>query len=69
VANGYPSWLGEWPALAGYLLLFGVLEQLTTVPTSPRLTAVVLAGYAGVMLGGAVAFGPTWLRRAARPVW
>jgi hypothetical protein len=64
VANGYPSWLGEWPALAGYLLLFGVLEQLTTVPTSPRLTAVVLAGYAGVMLGGAVAFGPTWLRRA-----
>ena len=60
----YPSWLGAWPALAGFLLLVGVVETLTVIPRSPRLTAAVVAGYALVMVGGAVLFGPTWFDRA-----
>lgn len=60
----YPAWLGPWPALVGLLLLVGVVETLTVIPRSPRLTAAVVAGYALVMLGGAVLFGPTWFDRA-----
>ena len=60
----YPEWLGSWPALAGVFLLVGVVETLTVVPRSPQLTAAVVAGYALVMLGGAVLLGPTWFDRA-----
>jgi hypothetical protein len=60
----YPDRLGVWPALLGYILLVGVVENLTTLPRSPRLTATLVAGYALVMLVGALAFGPAWLRRA-----
>jgi hypothetical protein len=60
----YPAWLGAWPALAGFLLLVGVIETLTVVPRSPRLTAAVVAGYALAMVGGAVLFGPAWFDRA-----
>jgi hypothetical protein len=63
VAGEYPAWLGRWPALAGVLGV-GLLEHLTVVPRSPPATTVVVAGYAAVMLLGAVAFGPAFLHRA-----
>lgn len=60
----YPDRLGEWPAVAGFALVVGVAENLTTLPRSPRLTAALVAAYALTMLVGALAYGPTWLRRA-----
>ncbi|MFB6301857.1 MAG: hypothetical protein ABEH78_03205 [Haloferacaceae archaeon] len=59
-----PTRLGAWPAVAGFVVLLGVVENLTVVPRSPRLTAAALAAYALVMVGGAVLYGPAWLRRA-----
>jgi len=63
VLGGYPSWLGAWPALAGFLVLIGIIENLTIIPRSPTLTTVVISVYALVMLTGAVLFGPTWFER------
>lgn len=60
----YPDTLGTWPALGGFLVLFGVIGNLTVVPRSPRLTSVLIAVYALVMLGGAVLYGRPWLREA-----
>lgn len=60
----YPDRLGEWPSLVGFVLIVGVLDNLTVVPDSPRLTAVVVASYGLWMLGGALAFGDHWLERA-----
>ena len=64
VVGEYPSWLGVWPALGGYVLWIGLLENLTVVPRSPRLTALFLTSYAMVMLAGGLAFGATWFRQA-----
>lgn len=64
VAGPYPSWLGVWPALGGYLLWVGILENLTGVPRSPNATALLLIVYTIVMLGGGLAFGPRWFRQA-----
>ncbi|SIR83561.1 hypothetical protein SAMN05421858_4056 [Haladaptatus litoreus] len=60
----YPDQLGDWPALVGFLALVGIVENLTRIPDSPRLTAVLLAGYALIMLFGGVLFGTTWFERA-----
>lgn len=60
----YPDWLGDWPALLGFLAVVGILENLTVVPNSPSATAGLLAVYAVVMVLGAVLFGREWLRRA-----
>ena len=57
VLGRYPSWLGSWPALAGFLALIGIIENLTVIPRSPTLTTVVIAVYALVMLAGSVLFG------------
>jgi hypothetical protein len=62
--RSYPARLGSWPAVVGFVAVVGVAENLTVVPRDPRLTAALFAGYAVAMLLGAVAFGPTWLRRA-----
>ncbi|EMA42346.1 hypothetical protein C448_10956 [Halococcus morrhuae DSM 1307] len=62
--GSYPSWLGSWPALLGFVVGIGILENLTIVPRSPAATAAVIAGYAAVMVLGAVAFGREWFRRA-----
>ncbi len=62
--DGYPSWLGSWPAVAGFVVLIGILENLTVVPQSPALTTGLLAVYALTMVGGAVLFGPVWFARA-----
>jgi hypothetical protein len=64
VLGSYPSWLGSWPALGGFVVGIGILENLTIVPRSPAATAVVIVGYTVVMVLGAVAFGPEWFRRA-----
>ena len=60
----YPEWLGRWPALAGYLVWIGILENLTAVPRSPSATALLITFYTVVMLVGGVAFGPQWFRQA-----
>lgn len=64
VFDEYPSWLGSWPALAGFLLLVGIIENLTVIPRSPALTIVVVSIYALVMIVGSVLFGPTWFEHA-----
>ena len=60
----YPSWVGVWPALGGFLLWIGILENLTVVPRSPRSTALLITGYTVAMLIGGLAFGPQWFRQA-----
>ncbi len=60
----YPTALGDWPAVVGFVVLIGIVENLTVIPQSPRLTAVTLAVYAIVMLGGVLLYGETWLDRA-----
>jgi hypothetical protein len=62
--DGYPSWLGHWPALCGFVVGIGIFENLTVIPRSPAATAVVIAGYAAAMVLGAVAFGEEWFQRA-----
>jgi hypothetical protein len=62
--DSYPGWLGFRPALVGFVVLVGILEPLTIVPRSPRLTAAVIAGYGALMIGGAVLFGRRWLDEA-----
>lgn len=64
LVGAYPSWLGEWPALVGFVAWIGVVENLTAVPRSPRATTVLVAGYSIVMLLGAVAYGEDWFDRA-----
>jgi len=59
-----PPSVGAWPATVGFLLVFGVVENLTNVPLVPRLTTVLLSAYAAVMLGGGVLFGSTWLAQS-----
>lgn len=53
-----------WPALVGFLVLIGIVENLTVIPRSPRLTAVVVVAYAFSMLAGSILFGPNWVSRA-----
>lgn len=56
--------LASWPALVAFLLLIGVFENLTVLPESPARTAVLLAAYALVMLGGLLLVGRDWLAHA-----
>lgn len=53
-----------WPALVGFLVLVGIVENLTVVPRSPRLTVVVISVYAFAMLAGSILFGRSWFQRA-----
>lgn len=64
VLGEYPSWLGAWPALGGFLIWIGIFENLTAVPRSPRLTALLITGYTAVMLVGGIAYGTQWFREA-----
>jgi len=63
-ARRYPGWLGRWPAFVGFVVLVGVVENLTRVPQRPAATAAVTAGYALVMFAGGLAFGRSWFDRA-----
>jgi hypothetical protein len=60
----YPAWLGHWPAFVGFLLLVGVAENLTRLPSLPAATAALVAGYALAMLAGGLLFGEPWFERA-----
>lgn len=60
----YPDRLGEWPAVAGFLLWVGILQDLTVVPRSPQQTALFLLLYTTVMLGGGLLYGYEWFQRA-----
>ncbi|WP_049900012.1 hypothetical protein [Halococcus agarilyticus] len=62
--GAYPSWLGHWPAFIGFVVGIGIVENLTVLPRSPAATAVIVAGYAAVMVLGGVAFGEAWFRHA-----
>lgn len=62
--RSYPSRLGSWPALVGFVGGVGIVGTLSGVPRSPRLTALAVTFYATTMLAGAVVFGPVWLDRA-----
>ncbi|WP_172967157.1 hypothetical protein [Halosegnis rubeus] len=63
-AQTYPERLGSWPAVVGFLLLVGLVENATIIPRSPALTSVIIALYALAMVAGGVLFGPTWFDRA-----
>lgn len=63
VLGNYPTALGEWPAVVGFVALLGIVENLTVIPRSPRLTGVIVAGYGLVMIAGATLFGSVWLDR------
>ncbi|MFW5949220.1 MAG: hypothetical protein ACOCSD_06440, partial [Halolamina sp.] len=56
-----PPAVGAWPATLGFVAVFGVVENLTNAPLVPRLTTVLLVGYAAAMLLGGVVFGREWL--------
>ena len=60
----YPSGWGIWPAVIGFVAVVGVVENLTVVPRSPRLTAGLVAAYTVAMVLGGVVFGRSWFRRA-----
>lgn len=62
--GAYPHWLGTWPALFDYAIGIGIIENLTVLPRSPRLTVGLVLGYTLVMLVGGVVFGRSWFRRA-----
>jgi len=62
--RSYPARLGSVPALLAFLALVGVVENLTTVPRSPALTAGLVAGLTALLLFGGVVFGPGWFARA-----
>lgn len=64
LVDTYPSWLGTWPALLGFIVGIGIFENLTVLPYSPRLTVLLIAGYTLVMLVGGVVFGTVWFRHA-----
>jgi hypothetical protein len=64
VVGAYPSWLGYWPALFGFVVGIGIFANLTVIPRSPAATAVIITGYAAVMVLGGVAFGEQWFRHA-----
>ena len=63
-ARAYPERLGSWPAVVGFLLLVGLVENATIIPRSPALTSVTIALYALAMVAGGVLFGSEWFDRA-----
>lgn len=63
-ARSYPERLGRWPAFVGFVVLVGVVENLTRVPQRPAATAAVVAAYALFLFAGGLAFGETWFDRA-----
>ncbi|WP_435181411.1 hypothetical protein [Halorussus sp. AFM4] len=60
----YPEPLGVWPAVVGFVVVVGVIENLTVIPRSPRLTVGFVALYAVVMVLGGTLFGRAWFRHA-----
>lgn len=63
-STGYPNRLGVWPAVAGFVLVVGVAENLLGLSQQPTLTVGLVAVYAVVMLLGGVGTGSAWFTRA-----
>lgn len=60
----YPSRLGAWPAVAGFLG-FAWFELVSVAPQTPETLVQVVALYFAINLAGTLAFGlATWLREA-----
>jgi hypothetical protein len=64
ILGGYPRHLASWPAVIGFLVLIGVIENLTILPRSPQFTTGVVAMYFMLMIGGALLFGRPWFDQA-----
>jgi hypothetical protein len=64
IVGKYPTRLADWPALLGFLLVVGIIENLTVIPRSPQATALLVSVYALVMLLGGLAYGSGWFRHA-----
>lgn len=61
--RAYPEALGHWPALAWFVVLVGITENLTRIPQRPAATAVVVGVYALASLVCALLFGREWFER------
>ena len=59
----YPTWAGHWPAVAGFAA-FAWFELIHPAPSDPAVLASLVASYLLFQLGGVLAFGEGWLRRA-----
>jgi hypothetical protein len=59
----YPTWAGHWPAVAGFAA-FAWFELIHPAPADPAVLASLAASYLLFHLGGVLAFGEGWLRRA-----
>ena len=59
----YPTWAGHWPAVAGFAA-FAWFELIHPAPSDPAVLASLVASYLLFHLGGVLAFGEGWLRRA-----
>lgn len=60
----YPDRLQRWPAVAGLLFIVWV-EVIFPLSTVPRVLAMVIVGYTGYTVGGAILFGPDpWFENA-----
>ncbi|MGM0591796.1 MAG: hypothetical protein ACQETI_09270 [Halobacteriota archaeon] len=59
----YPAWLDYWPALGGFVVLLGIVANLTRIPQDPVQTAALVATYALTMVVGGVVFGTEWFER------
>ncbi|MEF8800436.1 MAG: hypothetical protein V5A56_05335 [Halolamina sp.] len=60
----YPTRFGVWPAVAGFVLVVGIAENLLGLSQRPKLTVGLVALYAALMLLGAVGTGASWFERA-----
>jgi hypothetical protein len=60
----YPKRLGVWPAVAGFVLVVGVTENLLGLSQRPTLTVGLVALYAALMLLGGIVTGAGWFARA-----
>jgi hypothetical protein len=59
----YPTSVGHWPAVAGFLL-FAWFELVYPAPADPVVLATVVATYVVAHFVGLFAFGESWLREA-----
>lgn len=63
-ARQYPARFGVWPAVLGFVVVLGVVANLTVLPSSPAATVGFVAAYTAVMLAGSLVFGAAWFQHA-----
>lgn len=62
--DDYSERLGAWPAFLAFVVVIGVVENLTVIPNSPRRTAILIAAGSLLLIVGGLCFGPAWFRQA-----